>query len=949
MMKRIVMALFFLGTGLLIACLIAPSFIDWNQHRAEIMAQISPYFQRKIDVTGNVSFKILPRPQIMLESVTVQNAAGASADSFMTLKSLEARIRLMPLLQGRVEVENINLTEPVLNLEILPDGKGNWSGVWAPRNDIGINASSIQLNRVTILNGTLNYFNQLTGSKKSVGSLNLSMNADTLLGPYHVAGDMQYQNAPVSIHMDLGAADKDMTLPVDLSFAPNETLPQVKFNGILDMQSGLAMQGELTVNQGSLAPLLNVDFLNVLGFMHDAVDMTAGLEFKGDQLNVTDIKAKFGEKGDLKGKLSLQFSHGGKPMMTLDAEGGNLTVTAKPADSYMDIPRDFEGSLHFKGKNILWEGRHLDGIDISMAFNQQDWAIKSAQLSLPGNSQIKLAGTVTPKTDTAAFASVQINSEDLGRLVSAFAPPESNIFSALAGDGSIKKIALSSGLEISPAKISFFNIDATIGDQEKISGVLNLDRAAANANFTAKLHFLDWDESALSEAFLKKITKSSGDMELTASNYTKNGLKIPELSFKGKSGAQGLEIQELKGTLADKENFIVKGHIAAFAPVSGMDISYSLKASHDADILKSLNIDLPPPLLTWKNFDIKGSVKGDAQKYSFTAQGNGDDLAWQMVHISHPVLTVTADPSTVKISSMEGTVWGGKFHAEGSFSAQKSQWSSVLKGTIKQADLSLLQKQLGFKGFSAGMGDMDFDLAAADNTPAAVTGDIGLKASTVKTEQFNFDKLGDTVHQLTDIPSNLQQIVDNTFHNNGDTIFKGIEGHFKLNQGKLNIETLKLPGAYGDLAVTGSADPAAGNYNLSGDLHLDKPADFPVLKVLRTSEMADYTVDSKPLETFIIKNAPVPASSAPAAAPDKDQPIQGILKRLDEPEQKAAPVAPPVAPQPQPQPQPPASPVPPAPTPVPNMQQEINKQMQQMEMQQMMPQEQEKPLPLVLP
>ena len=57
MMTRIVKILFFLGVALLIVCFVAPSFIDWNKHKAEVMAQIEPYFQRKVTVAGNISFK----------------------------------------------------------------------------------------------------------------------------------------------------------------------------------------------------------------------------------------------------------------------------------------------------------------------------------------------------------------------------------------------------------------------------------------------------------------------------------------------------------------------------------------------------------------------------------------------------------------------------------------------------------------------------------------------------------------------------------------------------------------------------------------------------------------------------------------------------------------------------------------------------------------------------
>ena len=93
-MTRIVKILFFLGLATLIGCFVAPSFIDWNKHKDEVIAQIQPYFQRKITVTGNVSFKVLPQPEITLENVSIANEVGAKEANLITLKSLEARVKL---------------------------------------------------------------------------------------------------------------------------------------------------------------------------------------------------------------------------------------------------------------------------------------------------------------------------------------------------------------------------------------------------------------------------------------------------------------------------------------------------------------------------------------------------------------------------------------------------------------------------------------------------------------------------------------------------------------------------------------------------------------------------------------------------------------------------------------------------------------------------------------
>jgi hypothetical protein len=960
MMTRIVKLLFLLGVALLIACLVAPGFIDWNQHKAEVMAQIEPYFKRKVDVAGNISFKVLPQPEITLESVTIANAEGSKEPSLITLKSLEARIRLEPLLEGRIEVENINLTQPVLNLEVSGDGKTNLSGLLAPSADLGAAASAVQLNQVSIADGTLHYSNQLTGTERTFDNLNLSVKADTLLGPYKIVGDMQYQKTRVNIDMDTGVFDKAMSAPAHLTLLPaDDNLPQVKISGDLDLQSGVDMAGEISVSQGKLGGLVNIASLNALDFMNDAVDMTGTVEFKGDQFTLNDIKAKFGKDGTLRGKLSVQFSHKGNPTVQADLEGTGLTVTSKPSDTYMNVPADYQGSLRFKGKNIIWDGRHLDTADISTTFNDKDWTIKSALISLPGNTQIKLAGTVTPKTNSAAYTAVQITTEDLGQMVSSFAPADTSIFSALDGAAApFKKLQMTSDLEISPAKISFFNIDATVDDKEKVSGVLNVERVTAKQNVTAKLHLSGWDSAAFTDGFIQALMKSDADLELTADNFTRGAFKAADLSFKGKTDGQGLAIEDLSGHLSDKDTFSVSGHVAALTPaVTGLDVSYTMKAAHAADAAGNLGADLPP--LNGENFDVKGNVKGDAGKYTYTAQGSSDELVWHGQHIAHPSFSVEATPSVVKVSGLTGTVWGGKLAGDIVFTAQVQpapSWSSTFKGSLKQADLQKLQDQLGFKGFTTGAGDVDFDLASADNTPNSATGSVVLQASSITIEKFNADKLADTLHQLTSMPDNLQQVVDDALRKNGSSVFKDVQGKFKIDHGKVSIETLSLSNATEKLALAGSADIPAGSYTVSGDLQLAKPAGFPALKIQRTSISEDYKVDSKPLENYVIKNLPPPppavtptdkpapvavapappdAPAAQAPAPNKDQSINDILKHLDD-SNAAAPPAP-AAPVPAKPPQPPAP-----------AQSDLNKMLQQMQMQDIMQQDNNSGMPMPL-
>jgi uncharacterized protein involved in outer membrane biogenesis len=1018
MMKRFVTVLFFLSLIFLAAGLVAPSLIDWNRHKDKIVEQLSSSLQRKIDVAGDISLQIIPQPEMMLESVTVANAAEGKSGPFMTLRQLGVRIKFAPLLQGRVEVESIDLIEPVINIEVFGNGKTNWPDVLKEKSaDVFSNAAAeVSLNQVRVANGILNYTNQATGSRLRIEDLNLFITADTLLGPYLVTGDIKYRNLPVSIEVKTEKYDGISSLPIEFSFLPSSRMPQVKLNGVIDFQSGIDVQGEMSVAQGDLGSLFGAEFFGNIGFMHDDADLRGVLELKGDQFSLSDIKAKFGQKGELHGKISVQFFRDRKPVVHLDAEGSNLVLTDKSSDVYMDAPGGFAGGIHFKGKNVVWGGNKLGALEIAADFAQKEWKIKSAQIDFSAGSRIKLAGVAVPASDSATYT-IQLTTEDLGKLVGALNPAENSAFKFLGDTGIIRKFALSSSLDVSPSRISFFNMDATIENKTKLSGVLNIDRTSQRPNFVAKLNLAGLDDASFPaqayEGFLQKLMQSDADIELTMQNLTKNGVKIPEVFLKGAINGQGLDIQDLHGGLPGKGSFALSGHMASIHPLSGVDVAYTLKAEQAQDLAGLLKISLPSPLSTLKNPDIKGGIKGDSAHYTFSAdgavengdvqlsgsvepdaQGNdtyqmdfhlqhknagdvltslglpigklmgdegaldfsgalrsagddyridkiqarigaskssgslekkggkytadlivgkldldqwlegewpvthdislalrGDDLSWKGLHIAQPQLTIEADAASVKIADLHGKVWGGDLSAGLAFTRQpSSSWSSSFKGSLKQADLNMLNTRLGFHGFSTWTGDIDFDLDTSKNTLDTATGSIDAVLSTLTIERFSFDKLGGMIDQWTAVPPALQQLVDDSFRKSGATTFKAVRGKFKADQGKLSIESLNLSNAYGAMELSGSANMKAGTYDISGDLLLKQPPGVQAIRVQRTPGATDYTVDSKPIEEFVIRNNPVPievqpvpdAAEASPPAQNEDKGVVGdILKRLD--------------------------------------------------------------------
>lgn len=875
-MKTLVKIIFFGGLALLIAGLVAPSFIDWNEHKADVMARIAPYFKRKIETAGNVSFRMLPEPSISLGDVAVAGADGSMKNPIMTVKSVEARIKIQPLLQGRFEVEEFNLVEPVLSLDISAEGKSSLSDILAD-NHAGPSATAVQLNRVTISNGTLRYSSRLTGAERTFSRLNLIVAADTLLGPYKVSGDMEYQGTKVAITADTAMFNADMGAEAHISFTPEQNLPAVTANGDLSVGAGIDFMGEVKISGGTLASLVNVPSLNALHFMQQPVDLVGTAEFKSGQFSFTDINAKFGREG-LHGKFSVRFPPKGLPVVSGDFDGNALTLTSVVSDRYIDAPLNYIGTVHLKGRNIVWEGRDYVAFDASLGFNGDGtWAVKSVQASLPGNAQVKLSGVVTPQSNSASYSLFHLVSEDLPKTMVVFAPEQSDIFSLLQVPGAFKNVNISGSFDVTPQKFSLYNITANLDEKYGLTGVVSIDRTSARQNAAAKLELVNWEDKTLPDALLQALSKADIDMELTARNFVKDGVSIGGLSFKGRTSAQGIEITDLSADFSGSESVKMKGRASGWAPLAGVDLSYALKAVRPDSVTRAFGIDLPPALL--ENVDLKGAIKGDPGKYAYTVAGTADTMIVDKLRLQNLSFTAEGGPSVLGISALTGEAWSGKLSAAASFSrSQEGGWSVSLKGDLTQADLQKIQDMLGLKGFSSGVGNIGFDLSSVDSTAAAAKGHLGLQVSNVTVKGFNTAKLAETIKPPIELPDDdsLQKILSHIFRDNGNTVFPDVKGRFLLDHGKVNIEDMMLQNSSMKLTLAGAADIAARTYSLAGDVRLAKPAYFPAVRI-NSGSGYDYKIDIKSIKDYIVSNLPQTKKSA-----TETQPINGILNRLDD-------------------------------------------------------------------
>src|SRR5512138_1846070 len=120
--------LWFLGGAavLVAAAVVALLVVDWNLLRGSINERASAASGRSVEIRGDLDLDIWSwTPAVSAREVVFANAPWAEEPEMLRVEEVHARIRLTPLLAGRLEVERLRLVRPQVHLE-RRDGEANW-------------------------------------------------------------------------------------------------------------------------------------------------------------------------------------------------------------------------------------------------------------------------------------------------------------------------------------------------------------------------------------------------------------------------------------------------------------------------------------------------------------------------------------------------------------------------------------------------------------------------------------------------------------------------------------------------------------------------------------------------------------------------------------------------------------------------------------------------------
>lgn len=688
-MKKALIGLVGLVVLLLAAVLIAPSFIDWNQYKGEIAAQVKAATGREIVIAGDIDLALLPVPTLSVEDLRLVNVPGAAVPDMVRLKSLRVRVALAPLLEGRIQVETVALVEPVIELEILADGRSNWrlapSGEAAPAapgeaaaETTGLPAE-VRLDSFTIENGTVVYRDTAAGTLEKVERFNAEITAESLTGPFRADGELVARGVPLGFALTLGRLVEDAAIPVNLSL----TLAQARavFSGTLSAADGTA-SGKLRAEGGDLAAVVRAvtaagDGPALPGWLAQEFALDGIVEASAAGVAVDDIVF---EIGGVRATGTVNVSLGERVQadialalgrIDLDrwlamepgaAESDGDEAPAQPtapaggeaADRGFEIPAGIAGSFDLTVDAVIFRGGVVRQVRLSAELVGGEITLSQATAQLPGGSHVSVFGFLTAAEGKPRFeGSVEAVADNLRGVLDWLQIDVSSV-----PPDRLRKFSFTGELSASPETMQVAGIDLRL-DTSRLTGGVTIalrERPAFGASLAIDRLNLDaylprtpagggqTDEGAAAEkparpgapppSALALLATFDANLEARIDLLTYHRTPVQGVGFDGTLHAGTLTVREARvGDLAGA-SARASGTLSGFTGTPQVKADFELRADDLTGLFRLAGVEPPVAPQKLGNFALEGSAETDGTDATFEVQlalaGGGASLGGEL-------------------------------------------------------------------------------------------------------------------------------------------------------------------------------------------------------------------------------------------------------------------------------------------------------------------------------
>lgn len=453
----------------IVAAVALPFLVPVGAIVAEVERQVEATTGRALTIKGRVDLSYFP--SIAVTADQVHFAGIRQGEDLLAVKRLAVRLRLMPLLRGKAEVEKFVLTEPVIDLTVDKQGKPNWdvtlAGTPTPADHTSPGfIGDLSLAEVEVVDGRLRYNDLRTGMVREATHVDITLSLPHLDGAMMIEATGLLNGTPLSLDLGidpvrplLSGGSAGMALRLAGAGTALDVKGQVQRQGT----APLSLSGDLSLAVTSLADLIKAATGTVPSDL-PVKDLTLTGKLSGTpaRLALAGLSAKAGDL-TATGNLSVKLD-GIRPAL-----GGSLALPRLELDRYLPAPATPDPAA--PAPEVGPAGWSKERIDLS--------ALKTADLDLT----LQMAGVVLKGVE-AGVTTLTLKLTD-GRLNAGLA--DTSLFGGTLGGKmtldagrqslSLTILANARGVQAEPLLTRFAGFD-------RLSGAMdgNIDVRSAGSN-----------------------------------------------------------------------------------------------------------------------------------------------------------------------------------------------------------------------------------------------------------------------------------------------------------------------------------------------------------------------------------------------------------------------------------------------------------------------------------
>ncbi len=530
-MRKTAIGLAILMFAALAGLLLAPQFVDLERYRPQIAERISAWSGRPVTLGGPISLSLLPSPRVSVQDLIVANVPGARTPDMIRVRRVDAAVSFLPLLAGRIEVTSARLVQPVISLERLADGGGNWAfgslpaapaggrseagsapAMPAPRAEgLKVGGLTIKVASLSIEDGSISY--RSGDTLKTAEHISLGVTGDAVSAPLHAEGTLTLLGTALALSADVGRAGR-AELPLSLTVA-SEALGSAEFAGTLVLDAARPeAKGKLTLK--SADPAAAAALAGIQGLppvLAKVTRMTGDLDAASDAIALDHVSV---EIGDIKGEGTLSTTLGASTEISAKlnlnpidvdrllaeraggamvgggtgrAEGASPQRQGAARPDRWRLPPGMTATLDLAVDGMTWRQSVLRQVRLEAALVGGTVDIKRFSALLPGGTEVTIVGSVDAVAALPRFAgTVRANAENLRDLLR---------WGGVAVEGvppdRLRRATISSRIEVDDRVMEVRAFDLTF-DASHLTGAATIamrDRLALGARVTVDQLNLD--------------------------------------------------------------------------------------------------------------------------------------------------------------------------------------------------------------------------------------------------------------------------------------------------------------------------------------------------------------------------------------------------------------------------------------------------------------------------